>query len=74
MDAGGRRWTKVEAGGRRWAQVVHLKQHVYSLSKSIRTVGFRPERWSIFQGDGMVMFFFSNDGMAMVFENSHHHY
>ena len=39
VDAGGRRWTKVEAGGRRWTQVVHLKQYVYSLSKSIRTVG-----------------------------------
>ena len=39
VDAGGHRWTKVEAGGRRWTQVVHLKQHVYSLSKSIRTVG-----------------------------------
>ena len=27
------------AGGRRWTQVVHLKQYLYSLSKSIRTVG-----------------------------------
>ena len=39
VDAGGRRWTKVEAGGRRWTQVVHLKQYLYSLSKSIRMVG-----------------------------------
>ena len=38
-DACGRRWTKVEAGGRRWTQVVHLKQYLCSLSKSIRMVG-----------------------------------
>ena len=39
VDVGGRRWTKVDEGGRRWTQLVHLKQYLYSLSKSIRTVG-----------------------------------
>ena len=38
VDTGRRRWTKVEAGGSRWTQVVHLKQYLYSLSRSIRMV------------------------------------
>ena len=29
----------------------------------------RLERWSIFGGYGIVMVFFANDGIAMVFEN-----
>ena len=29
----------MDEGGSRWTQVVHLKQYLYSLSKSIHTVG-----------------------------------